>query len=660
MQSDYKEKCRNKEPEVTKIMINVTLKNGEVASYPDGITIGEVAGRISEGLARAALAGCVDGVVKDLSTKLEKDCSLGILTFNDDEGRRTYRHTASHILSQAVKRLFPGAKLAIGPAIDNGFYYDFDIDRTFTPADLAEIEKEMTKIIAEDLKVERFTLPRDEAIRLMESKGESYKVELIRDLPADEQISFYRQGDFTDLCAGPHLPSTGLVKAFRLLSVAGAYWRGDERNKMLQRIYGTAYTKKSELDEYLRMLEEAEKRDHRKLGRELDLFSINENTGAGLVLWHPNGARIRGFIEDFWREEHFRNGYEIVNSPHIGKSSLWEISGHLDNYAENMYAPIEIEGQKYYLKPMNCPFHIMMYKSGMRSYRDLPLRWAELGTVYRYEKSGVLHGLLRVRGFTQDDAHIFCSPEQMPDEIGRTLRFCLFMLGSFGFDKYKIYLATRPKEKAVGDVDMWDAATAALDAAVKAQGLDCEVDEGGGAFYGPKIDIKIKDALDREWQCSTIQFDFNLPERFDLNYIAPSGEKKRPYMIHRALLGSMERFFGVLTEHYAGAFPLWLSPEQIRIIPVMEKHFDYAADIKNRLISRGFRANADLRGEKMGYKIREAQLEKIPYMLIIGDKEIESGAVSVRSRKDGDLGVLNFDDFVAGIVAESEGRCNRV
>lgn len=637
-------------------MIKVTLPDGSVIEYAKGTTVMEVAESIGKGLAKAVVAGKVNGTVRDLSYKLSEDCTLVLLKFDDPEGQKTYWHTASHVLAHAVKRLYPNVKLAIGPAIDNGFYYDFDRDKPFTPDELNDIEKEMEKIIKEDLVLERFVKPRQEAIEFMRKKDEPYKVELIEELDEGEEISFYEQGDFTDLCAGPHLPSTGKVNAFKLLQVAGAYWRGDERNKMLQRIYGTAFPSRKELEEYINQLEEAKKRDHRKLGRELDLFSLNDSIGGGLVLWHPKGARIRNVIEDFWRKEHYNNGYELVYTPHIGKAELWKISGHVDFYSENMYSPMDIDDQEFYIKPMNCPFHILIYKNAMYSYRDLPLRWAELGTVYRYEKSGVLHGLLRVRGFTQDDAHIICRPDQMPDEIRRVLRFCLYMLRSFGFEKFKIYLATRPKEKSVGDERMWTDATKALEEAVKAENLEVEVDEGGGAFYGPKIDIKIKDALNREWQCSTIQFDFNEPERFDMTYIAPNGEKERPYMIHRALLGSMERFFGVLVEHYAGAFPTWLAPVQVRVITIAEKHHWYALEVEKQLKDKGLRVETDLRNEKIGYKIREARLEKIPYMLVVGDNEVDTNTVSVRSRKAGDLGQSSLEDFIEKILEEINKR----
>lgn len=631
-------------------MIEITLKDGSKKSFEKGTTILDIAKSISEGLARAALAGEVDGEVKDLNTPINKDCQLNLLTFDSEGGKHTYWHTTSHIMAQAVKRLFPNVKLAIGPAIENGFYYDFDIDKPFTPDDLKVIEEEMKKIIKENLPIERFILSREEALKLM--KDEPYKIELINELPEDAEISFYKQGDFTDLCAGPHLPSTGMVKAVKLVQQAGAYWRGNENNKMLQRIYGISFPKASQLEEYLKMIEEAEKRDHRRLGKELGLFSFDEEVGPGLVLWHPKGARVRMRIEDFWRQEHIKNGYDIVYTPHIGRGKLWETSGHLGFYKESMYSAMDVDGQDFYAKPMNCPFHIAIYNSRLHSYRDLPLRWAELGTVYRYEKSGVLHGLLRVRGFTQDDAHLFCAPDQMPAEIRRVLRFCLYMLNSFGFENYKIYLSTKPKEKYVGDESMWEAATNALKEAVLAEGLECDIDEGGGAFYGPKIDIKIKDALNREWQCSTIQFDFNEPERFDLTYVAPDGTRQRPYMIHRALLGSIERFFGVLLEHYAGAFPVWLAPVQARILPILESHHEYANQIAEKLRLHDVYVEVDTRNEKIGYKIREAQMDKVPYMLVIGDKEMESGTVSVRSRKDGDIGSMPVDEFVSRIVEE--------
>ncbi len=639
-------------------MVKIRLIDGSVKEYEGPVTPMEVAKDISEGFARVCVAAKVDGKLVGLNHEIKSDAALNLLKFEDEGGAEVYRHTTSHIMANAVKRLYPDVQFAIGPSIENGFYYDFDIEDTFSESDLEKIEKEMDKIIKEDNVFERFVLPRDEAIKLMEEMDQPYKVELIRDLPEDEEISFYKEGDFTDLCAGPHLPSTGRVKAFKLMQVAGAYWRGSEKNKMLQRIYGTAFDNPKELKKYLNFLKEAEKRDHRKLGKELDLFSIQDEIGAGLVLWHPKGARVRSNIEDFWKKQHFANGYDIVYTPHIGKAQLWETSGHLGFYDEDMYAPMNVDENQYYIKPMNCPFHIAIYKSNLYSYRDLPLRWAELGTVYRYEKSGVLHGLLRVRGFTQDDAHIFCRKDQMPDEIKKTVKFCLSILKAFGFEKFKLYLATKPEEKSVGSDELWEDATKALEGVINEEELDYEVDEGGGAFYGPKIDIKIKDALNREWQCSTIQFDFNEPERFDLTYVNSDGEKERPYMIHRALLGSIERFFGILTEHYEGAFPVWLAPEQARVLSISETHEEYAKGIRDRLRAAGLRADADIRNEKLGYKIREARNDRVPYILVVGDKEMEDEAVAVRNRKDGDIGAMPVEKFMEMIQKDNDERVN--
>lgn len=637
-------------------MIKITLKDGSVKEFESGVRPIDVANSISEGFARQCVAAEINGKVAGLTEEISADAELNLLKFGDEGGADVYRHTASHIMANAIKRLYKGAQLAIGPAIETGFYYDFDIENTFSEADLEKIEAEMNKIIKEDNEIVRFVLPRDEAIALMKELDEPYKVELIEELPEDEEISFYKQGDFTDLCAGPHLPSTGRVKSFKLMQVAGAYWRGSEKNKMLQRIYGTAFDNKKELKKYLNFLVEAEKRDHRKLGKELDLFSINDEIGAGLVLWHPKGARIRSLVEDFWKDQHFKNGYDLVGSPHIGKAHLWETSGHLGFYDESMYAPMNVDENKYYLKPMNCPFHIAIFNSKLYSYRDLPLRWAELGTVYRYEKSGALHGLLRVRGFTQDDAHIFCRKDQMPEEIRKTVMFCIYMLKSFGFEKFKLYLATKPAEKSVGEKQLWDDATAALEKVIVEEGLEYEVDEGGGAFYGPKIDIKIKDALNREWQCSTVQFDFNLPERFDMTFVNNHGEKERPYVIHRALLGSIERFFGVLTEHYEGAFPVWLAPVQVKVLSIAEVHSDYVYEVKKALEAAGVRVEVDVRNEKLGYKIREARNQRVPYILVTGDKEIEDRAVAVRSRKDGDIGAVALDDFIAMVKKDNDER----
>jgi threonyl-tRNA synthetase len=575
------------------------------------------------------------------------------------EGSHLYklRHSTAHVMAQAVLNEFPDAKIAIGPAIEDGFYYDFDLPRALTPEDLEKIEAHMQEIIQGGYAFKKEVVSADEAREVF--KDQPYKVELINDLEAGTQdehghaisekpeISIYKHADFVDLCRGPHVENTKEIdpQSFKLLNVAGAYWRGEEKNPMLQRIYGTVWETPEELSEYLRVMEEAKKRDHRKLGRELDLFSSVDEVGTGLIMWHPNGARIRKLMENFWSEEHDKAGYEFVFTPHIGKASLWETSGHLGFYAENMYAPIDIEGQKYYLKPMNCPFHLNIYKSRIRSYRDLPMRLAEMGTVYRYERSGVLHGLLRVRGFTQDDAHHFCTPEQMPGEIDFVLNFCLHILRSFGFRDFKAYLGTRP-EKAVGEVTQWREAEAALRASLQRSGLDYEVDEGGGAFYGPKIDLKVKDAIGREWQLSTNQFDFNEPERFDLTYVGEDGQQHRPYMVHRALMGSMERFFGILIEHYGGAFPVWLAPVQAMAIPIADRHLDYAKEVVAQLRAKGLRAKLDDRSERMNAKIRDAQNMKIPYMLIIGDKEMESGQVSLRLRSEENPGAMPLEDFL--------------
>ena len=583
--------------------------------------------------------------------KKKEDASLDYAT---KEGIETYRHSASHIMAEAVKELFPEAKLAIGPAIEDGFYYDFDVEKPFTPADMEKIEKRMQEIIKRNAPFVREEISKKDAIKLFESKGELYKIELINELN-DETISIYGQGGFVDLCRGPHVPSTGRIKAFKLLSSAGAYWRGSEKNKMLQRIYGSAFLTKEELDNYLKKLEEIKRRDHRRLGKELDLFSINDEAGGGLILWHPKGAVIRKTIEDFWRNEHYKNGYELVYSPHMARLDIWRTSGHWDFYRENMYSPMTVEDIEYEIKPMNCPFHIMIYKSHKRSYRELPMRLAELGTVYRYERSGVLHGLMRVRGFTQDDAHIFCRPDQLEDEILKTLDFTLYILKTFGFSEYDIYLSTRP-ERHVGSPENWEKATNALRLALENKGLKYEIDPGEGVFYGPKIDLKIKDVLGRAWQCTTIQVDFNLPERFDVTYTAEDNKPHQAIMIHRALMGSLERFFGVLIEHYAGAFPVWLSPVQAVIMTITDSQIEYAKGIVELLKKEGIRTESDFRGEKIGFKIREAQLMKTPYMLIIGDKEVKAGAVAVRTRKGEDLGQIKIDVFLNKIKKEIEEK----
>lgn len=559
----------------------------------------------------------------------------------------TLRHSTAHVMAAAVCRLYDDVKLDIGPSVDDGFYYDFDLSERITPEDFEKIEAEMKKIVDEDLPFERIEVSREEAQKMLE--GQNYKLERLADIPEGEAISFYKCGDFFDLCRGPHVESTGKLRAFKLLNVAGSYYRGKETNPMLQRINGTAFTNDKQLKLYLKQLEEAKKRDHRKLGTELDLFSIHNEVGPGLIHWHPKGARIRALIEEFWRQEHFRNGYDILYTPHVGKANLWETSGHLDFYKEGMYAPMEIDKSDYYVKPMNCPFHINVYKSDLRSYRDLPLRWAELGTVYRYEKAGVLHGLLRVRGFTQDDAHIFCTSEQIENEVKEVIRFCLFIWKTFGFESITAYLSTRP-EKAVGDEARWEQATASLESALKAENIPYEVDNGGGAFYGPKIDLKIKDAIGREWQMSTIQFDFNLPERFDLGYIGEDGEKHRPYMVHRALFGSIERFFGILVEHYSGAFPLWLAPEQVRVLPLTGDQLEAAEELAADLRKEDIRVTVDKKDAKIGAKIRAAQMQKVPYMLVLGAKEIESGELAVRDRT-GAQETMSRADFVEKIKA---------
>ncbi|WP_024833606.1 threonine--tRNA ligase [Ruminiclostridium josui] len=633
-------------------MIKITLKDGIIKEYQKGVTIREVAESISAGLARAALAGEVDGRVTELDFKLETDCKLNLLTFEDEGGRLAYRHTASHVLAQAVKRLYPDAKLAIGPAIDSGFYYDFEREKPFSSEELASIEKEMEKIIKEDLKLERFVLPRNEAIKFMEEKSEPYKVELIKDLPENEEISFYKQGDFTDLCAGPHLSGTGKLKAVKLLSVAGAYWRGNEKNKMLQRIYGTAFPKKSQIDEYLFRLEEAKKRDHRKLGRELDLFDILDE-GPGFPFFMPKGMVLRNLLEDFWRSEHKKAGYQEIKTPVILNKELWLRSGHWDTYKENMYT-VDIDEQEFAIKPMNCPGGILVFKRKLHSYRDLPQRMGELGLVHRHELSGALHGLMRVRCFTQDDAHIFMTPEQITDEIVGVINLIDDFYKVFGF-KYNVELSTRP-ENSIGSDEMWELSTQGLKKALDLKGIKYTVNEGDGAFYGPKIDFHLEDSIGRTWQCGTIQLDMNLPERFDLGYIGPDGEKHRPVMIHRVVFGSIERFIAILTEHFAGAFPTWLSPVQVKILPLVDKHHDYAYEIKKLLEAENVRVEVDVRNEKIGYKIREAQMEKTPYMLVIGDKELEGRLVSVRSRKDGDLGTISPEQFAEKISYEIKNK----
>jgi threonyl-tRNA synthetase len=565
------------------------------------------------------------------------------------------RHSAAHVMAAAVCRLYEDVQLDIGPPTENGFYYDFDLPHRLTPEDFEAIEQAMAAFIAEDHPFECIEASRDEARAMIESMGQRFKIDRLADIPSGDRITFYKCGEFVDLCRGPHVESTGRIKAFKLLSVAGSYHRGIETNPMLQRLYGTAQLNDKQLKVFLKQLEESKKRDHRKLGKELDLYSIHEEVGPGLILWHPKGARIRNEIENFWRAEHYGAGYELVYTPHIGRATLWETSGHLGFYRESMYSPMDVDGQEYFLKPMNCPFHIKIYQSQLRSYRDLPLRWGELGTVYRYEKAGVLHGLLRVRGFTQDDAHIFCTEDQVRDEIRRVIQFAQNLWAAFGFTEISYYLATKP-EKAVGDDRLWQVATQSLEAALHDLNIEFELDPGGGAFYGPKIDLKVRDTIGREWQMSTIQFDFNLPERFDMTYTGEDGKAHRPYMVHRALFGSLERFFGILIENFGGAFPLWLAPEQTRILPLTEKQLDFAERIAQNLHSKGFRAGLDRRSEKIGAKIRNAQLEKIPYMLIVGPKEEEQGMVALRSRTEGDQGLISLDQLVAKLRAEVDGK----
>ena len=566
----------------------------------------------------------------------------------------TLRHSASHVLAQAVQVLFPHAKLAIGPAIDEGFYYDFDLPETLSDHDLEKLEKEMKRIIDEQQPFIHFDLPKKEAEEKLAKAQQDYKLEIISDLQLPT-YSFYENGPFVDLCKGPHVSNTKEIGIIKLLKVSGAYWKGSEKNKMLQRIYGTAFHTQADLDAHLHRLEEAKKRDHRSLGKELDLFSLSEDIGSGLVLWHPKGAMVRHLMETYWKDAHIKNGYSLLYSPHIGKSTLWEISGHLDNYSENMFNPMAIDEQNYYVKPMNCPFHIMAYKSTQRSYRQLPIRYAELGTVYRFERSGVLHGLFRVRGFTQDDAHIICTSQQVETEINTVLEFCMTVLKTFGFSQLKIFISTKPPEKAVGDDSQWELAQKSLENSVKRMGLDYEIDEGGGAFYGPKIDIKIEDAIGRQWQCSTIQFDFNLPKRFDMTYINDQGEKEQPIMIHRALMGSIERFFGILIEHYAGKFPFWLAPVQVKILTIHPSGEAYAQDIESQLKAENIRTECDFRNEKIGYKIREAITDKVPYFIIIGKQEIENKTISLRTRDSQDTASISLEDFISTLSKSKTG-----
>lgn len=641
-------------PKGGKVMI-ITLKDGSQKEYSGSMSVIDIAKDISEGLARVACAGEVDGEVVDLRTIIDRDCNLNILTFQDEGGRGAFRHTTSHILAQAVKRLYPDAKLAIGPSIADGFYYDIDKEVPLTSEDLEKIEAEMKKIVKENLAIERFELPREEAIALMKEKEEPYKVELIEDLPEDAVISFYRQGEFTDLCAGPHLMSTKPVKAFKLTSLAGAYWRGSEKNKMLQRIYGTAFTKKAELDEYLTMLEEAKKRDHRKIGKELGLFMMCED-GPGFPFFLPKGMVLKNTLMEYWREIHQKAGYQEISTPIILNRRLWETSGHWDHYKENMYTTV-IDDEEYAIKPMNCPGGVLVYKSEPRSYRDLPLRLGEVGLVHRHEKSGQLHGLMRVRCFNQDDAHIFMTQDQIKDEIKGVANLIDDVYRLFGF-KYHVELSTRPEDSMGSDED-WEVATDALRAALEELGLAYVVNEGDGAFYGPKIDFHLEDSIGRTWQCGTIQLDFQLPLRFELEYTGADGEKHRPIMIHRVVFGSIERFIGILIEHFAGAFPTWLAPVQVKVLPISEKYADYAQKVYERVQNAGVRVEMDTRSEKIGYKIREAQNQHVPYMLIVGAKEEAEESVSVRSRFKGDEGSRKLEDFLSDVQTEIKNRENR-
>lgn len=632
-------------------MIKITLKD-DVKQYQEGITVFEVAKDISEGLARMACVGILNGEVVDLRTPIDKDSELTILTFDSDDGKKAFRHTTSHIMAQAIKRIYPDTKLAIGPSIDDGFYYDFEA--TFSQEDLDKIEAEMKKIVKEELPIKKFELPRDEAIKFMEERNEPYKVELICDLPQDAVISFYKQGEFTDLCAGPHLMNTKYVKAFKLTSIAGAYWRGNEKNKMLCRIYGTSYTKKSELEEYLTRIEEAKKRDHRKLGKELELFTLLDE-GPGFPFFLPKGMVLKNTLIDYWREVHKKAGYLEISTPMILSRQLWERSGHWDHYKENMYTT-QIDEMDFAIKPMNCPGGMLVYKTGLHSYRDLPLRMGELGLVHRHEMSGALHGLMRVRCFTQDDAHIFMTSEQIKDEIKNVINLIDEVYSLFGF-KYHVELSTQP-EDSLGSKEDWDKATNALKEAMEEKNLPFVVNEGDGAFYGPKIDFHLEDSIGRTWQCGTIQLDFQMPEKFELEYIGADGEKHRPVMIHRVVFGSIERFIGILIEHFAGAFPTWLAPIQVKVLPISDKFHNYAQKVIDNLNKLNIRAEADYRAEKIGYKIREAQMQKIPYMLVVGEKEEQNNTVSVRSRLNGDEGSITVEQFLSKIKEEINSRQN--
>lgn len=629
--------------------MKIQLKDGSVRSYDKPVTVMEIAKELSEGLARATCAGLLNGNIVDLRYSIDEDCNLSILTFEDEKGKSAFRHTTSHILAQAIKRLYPDTKLAIGPAIEDGFYYDFDFEKAFTNDDLSAVESEMKKIVKENLDIKRFTLKREEAIAFMKKRGEDYKVELINDLPEDEEISFYEQGEYVDLCAGPHLLSTKNVKAFKLTSVAGAYWRGNEKNKMLTRIYGTSFPKSSELEEYLTRIEEAKKRDHRKLGKELGLFTMMDE-GPGFPFFLPKGMILKNLLIDYWRKIHEREGYVEISTPMMLSRKLWETSGHWDHYKDNMYTT-KIDEEDFAIKPMNCPGGLLVYKSVPHSYKELPIRMGELGLVHRHEKSGALHGLMRVRCFTQDDAHIYMTQEQITDEIKRVVRLIDEVYSKFGF-KYHVELSTKP-ENSIGSEEDWEIATNGLQKALKELHMNYVINEGDGAFYGPKIDFHLEDSIGRTWQCGTIQLDFQLPLRFEAEYIGADGEKHRPIMIHRVVFGSIERFIGILIEHYAGKFPVWLAPVQIKLLPISEKFSTYSKEVMMKLKKNGIRCEMDERDEKIGYKIREAQLEKVPYMLILGEKEAETGMLSLRSREQGDIGTLTYENVIELIKSKN-------
>lgn len=632
----------------------VILKDGSVKEYPQPVTPLKVAEDISPRLAKEVLVARVNGALWDINRELPEQAELELLTFDDPEARDVYRHSSAHLMAQAVKEMFPDAKLAIGPAIEDGFYYDFDLKQPLTPADLERIEQRMQELAREDIQIERMVLSREDALRFFRELGEEYKVELIRELPAEAEISLYKQGNFVDLCAGPHVGSTGRIRAFKLTSVAGAYWRGDENNAMLQRVYGTSFVKQSQLQEYLHLLEEAKKRDHRKLGRELDLFSISEEA-PGMPFYHPKGVIIWNELIKLWREEHARAGYMEIRTPQILNKRLWQRSGHWDNYAENMYLT-EVDDTPFVLKPMNCPGAMLWYLTAHRSYRDLPLRIAELGLVHRHERSGTLHGLMRVRAFTQDDAHIFMLPSQIEEEVGGVIELVDRIYRVFGLE-YRVELSTRP-EKSIGTQEQWDEAIAALIRVLENRGMEYKVNPGDGAFYGPKIDFHVLDSLKRSWQCATIQLDFQLPQRFELTYTGEDGEKHQPVTVHRVIYGAVDRFLGILIEHFAGAFPVWLAPVQVKILPIADRHHEYSRNLATRLEEAGIRVEADLRNEKIGYKIRQAQAEKVPYMLIVGDKEVQQGTASLRTRREGDVGPVGIAEFEARVLEEIRTRQN--